>query len=128
MVGTGCEVGLEAASDLDRGSPTFRIQPNMESPRQPAQSRRQCNNQSAWKRLPEFSAAWAWNPFSDSVIPAIKDSVIPAIKVEYGEEGFHAQTLEIFDPMGLSDMPAKAPPFVSQSFQKSLKRSEASWV
>jgi hypothetical protein len=25
MVGTGCEVGLEAASDLDRGSPTCRI-------------------------------------------------------------------------------------------------------
>jgi hypothetical protein len=25
IVGTGCEVGLEAASDLDRGSPTFRI-------------------------------------------------------------------------------------------------------
>jgi hypothetical protein len=40
--------------------PYFNL--NMESPRRPAQSRRQCNNQSAWKRLPEFSAVWAYTP------------------------------------------------------------------
>jgi hypothetical protein len=48
MVGAGDKVGLEAASDLDLGSPTFRISTQIRkvqgSPRQPARFRRQCAN------------------------------------------------------------------------------------
>jgi hypothetical protein len=52
---------------------------DMESPRQPAQSRRQCNNQSAWKRLPEFSAVWAYTPKSDPEPVRVHDFAIPGL-------------------------------------------------
>jgi hypothetical protein len=64
MVGAGCKGGLEAAPDLDPGSPTFRTSTQI---RKVQGSRPDFGGNAtiiqAWKRLPEFSAVWAYTPY-----------------------------------------------------------------
>jgi len=58
-----CQVGLERASGLGFVSPTFRILTQIRKAQSTAaQFPWRCNNPHAWKRLPEFSAVWAYPP------------------------------------------------------------------